>query len=59
MADAPNTFNATAANFDKEVAQSSIPVLVDFTVSFYFSNTRLFFTGLLQWRDQCVDASRR
>jgi thioredoxin len=30
MADAPNTFNATAANFDKEVVQSSVPVLVDF-----------------------------
>jgi len=33
MADVPHTFDATAANFDKEVAQSSIPVLVDFWAS--------------------------
>ncbi len=30
MADSPNTFNATAANFDAEVVQSSVPVLLDF-----------------------------
>ena len=30
MADAPNTFHATAQNFDKEVVQSGVPVLIDF-----------------------------
>jgi thioredoxin len=30
MADATNTFHATGQNFDKEVAQSSVPVLLDF-----------------------------
>lgn len=33
MADAINTFNATEQNFDKEVVQSSVPVLVDFWAS--------------------------
>lgn len=33
MADAPNTFHATADNFDKEVAQSATPVLLDFWAS--------------------------
>ena len=30
MADAINTFHATAANFDKEIVQSDVPVLIDF-----------------------------
>ena len=30
MANATNTFDATADNFDKEVAQSGVPVLIDF-----------------------------
>jgi thioredoxin 1 len=30
MSDAPNTFNVTSENFDREVVQGSMPVLLDF-----------------------------
>ncbi|MFZ9881877.1 MAG: thioredoxin family protein, partial [Phycisphaerales bacterium] len=30
MADAANTINVTTDNFDREVVQSSVPVLIDF-----------------------------
>lgn len=33
MSDAANTFHATADNFDREVVQSSVPVLLDFWAS--------------------------
>lgn len=33
MADAPNTIQVTADNFDHEVVQSAVPVLIDFWAS--------------------------